>query len=139
MKVKNAMHKGTSYVEPTTPVKEIARQMRDNDIGAIPVWTSGKLVGMVTDRDVTCRAVADGADLGNLTAQDIMTKAVISCSPEDDLAFTVKAMEAKKVRRLPVTDGQHGLVGMLSLGDLSHKMGKEMSGEVLRAVSAHHP
>jgi CBS domain-containing protein len=138
VKVNDVMHKGTSCVEPSTAVWEIARQMRDNDIGAMPVWADGKLVGMVTDRDITCRAMADGAGQGNLTAQDIMTKNVISCSPEDDIAVAVKAMETKKVRRLPVTDSQRGMVGMLSLGDVSHKLNKELSGEVLRAVSAHH-
>ena len=139
MKVKDAMHKGTRCVEPSTAVSEIAKQMRDNDIGAMPVWADGKLVGMVTDRDITCRAMADGADFFNLTARDIMTKNVISCSPEDDIAVAIKAMETKKVRRLPVTDSQRGMVGMLSLGDVSHKINKEVSGEVLRAVSAHHP
>jgi CBS domain-containing protein len=138
MKVKDAMHKGTNCVEPSTAVWDIARQMRDKDIGAMPVLADGKLVGMVTDRDVSCRAMADGATQGNLTARDIMTMNVISCSPEDDIAVAIKAMEKKKVRRLPVTDSQHGLVGMLSLGDVSHQISKELSGEVLRAVSAHH-
>jgi CBS domain-containing protein len=138
MKVKDAMHKGTNCVEPSTAVWEIAKQMRDNDIGAMPVWADGKLVGMVTDRDITCRAMADGIDRGNLTARDVMTMNVVSCSPEDDIAVAVQAMEKKKVRRLPVTDSQRGMVGMLSLGDVSHKLNNELSGEVLRAVSAHH-
>ena len=138
MKVKDAMHKGTSYVEPSTAVWDIARQMRDNDIGAMPMWADGKVVGMVTDRDITCRAMADGVDRGNLTARDVMTLNVVSCSPEDDIAVAIKAMEAKKVRRLPVTDSQHRLVGMLSLGDVSHQISQKISGEVLRAVSAHH-
>lgn len=138
MKVKDAMHNGMICVEPGTKVWEIARQMRDNDIGAMPVRADGKLVGMVTDRDITCRAVADGAGRGELTAQDIMTRNVISCAPEDDIAVAVKAMETKKIRRLPVIDSQHDLLGMLSLGDVSHKLNKELSGEMLRAVSAHH-
>ena len=137
MQVKDAMHRGTTCVEPSTPVREIAKRMRDDDIGAIPVRTDGKLVGMVTDRDITCRAVAGGSDLSKLTAQDIMTKNAICCSPEDDIAAAIKTMETKKIRRLPVTDSG-GIVGMLSLGDVSHKAGHEMSGEVLRAVSAHH-
>ena len=137
MQVKDAMHKGTTCVELNTPVREIAKRMRDDDIGAIPVRTDGKLVGMVTDRDITCRAVAGGSDLAKLTAQDVMTKNAICCSPEDDIAAAIKTMETKKIRRLPVTDSG-GIVGMLSLGDVSHKAGNEMSGEVLRAVSAHH-
>jgi hypothetical protein len=64
MKVKDAMHKGVTCVEPTTPVKELAKRMRDSDIGAIPVCAEGRLVGIVTDRDITCRAVADTGNLG---------------------------------------------------------------------------
>jgi len=139
MKVKDAMHKGTTCVEPSTPVTEIAKRMRDGDVGAIPVRVHGQLVGIVTDRDITCRAVADSGNLSKLTARDVMTKNVICCSSEDDIGIAIKAMEAGKIRRLPVTDSHKGMMGMLSLGDISHKATKELSGEMLRAVSAHHP
>jgi CBS domain-containing protein len=138
MKVKDVMHKGTTTVQLDTPVREIAKQMLKFDIGAIPVRANGKLVGMVTDRDITCRALANSGKVDAMTAKDVMTKKVISCSPEDDIASAVKTMEAKKVRRLPVTDSGKGVVGMLSLGDVSHKVSKQLSGEMLRAVSAHH-
>jgi CBS domain-containing protein len=138
MKVKDAMHKGTLCLEPGTPVKEIAKRMRDSDVGAIPIRADGKLVGIVTDRDITCRAVTAEGDISKMTAQDVMTKTVLHCAPEDDLASAIKIMETKKVRRLPVVDGHKEIVGMLSLGDISHNLGKELSGEVLRAVSAHH-
>ena len=138
MKIKDVMHKGVTCVEPRTPVTEIAKRMRDDDIGAIPVRADGQLVGMITDRDITCRAVADGGNLGKLTASDVMTKDIASCSPDDDIVVAIKAMEGKKIRRLPVTDGHKELVGMLGLGDISHKVPKELSGEVLRAVSGHH-
>jgi len=138
MKVREAMHKGSMCVEPTTSVKDIAKRMRDDDVGALPVRADGRLVGIITDRDITCRAVAEGANLGALTARDIMSKDVICCSPDDDVAVAVETMEAKKIRRLPVTDSHKTMLGMLSLGDISHKVSKELSGEVLRAVSAHH-
>ncbi len=138
MKVKSVMHKGAQFVEQNTPVKEIAKKMRDFDIGAMPVTANGHIVGMVTDRDLICRALADGASLGQLTAKDVMTKNAICCSPEDDIDSAVEMMEAKQIRRLAVTDEQHALLGMLSLGDISTKLSKQVSGEVLRAVSAHH-
>ncbi len=137
MKVREAMHKGVHCVEPGTPIRDVARQMRDNDVGAIPVRSNGQIVGMVTDRDITCRAVADGSDISRLTAADIMSRHVVCCSPDDAIDSALHAMEQKKVRRLPVTDS-HGLVGMLSLGDISHKAANDLSGEVLRAVSGHH-
>lgn len=138
MKVKDVMHKGTTSIQLDTPVRNIAKQMLKFDIGAVPVRANGKLVGIVTDRDITCRALANGGNVDAMTAKDVMTKKVISCSPEDDITSAIKMMEAKKVRRLAVTDSGRGVVGMLSLGDVSHKVSKEQSGEMLRAVSAHH-
>jgi CBS domain-containing protein len=138
MKVRSVMHPDATCVESDTSVAEIAKYMRDSDIGAIPVRANGKLVGIVTDRDITCRALAGGGDVAKITAKDVMTKNVMCCSPDDDLQVAINAMEAKKIRRLPVTDSHNAMVGMLSLGDISHKVGRELSGEVLRAVSAHH-
>jgi len=138
MKVKEAMHKGTTRVEPSTPVIDIAKYMRDDDVGAIPVRTDGRLVGIVTDRDIACRAVTHSGNISKLPAQDIMTKDVTCCSAEDDLVIALKVMEAKKIRRLPVTDAHKTMIGMLSLGDISHRLSNDLSGEVLRAVSAHH-
>jgi CBS domain-containing protein len=138
MKVKDVMHKGATCVKPSTPVREIAKRMRDADVGAIPVESDGHLVGIVTDRDITCRALANGGDMAKMTAQDVMTRDVVCCSPDDDIQVAVEVMEAKQIRRLPVTDSHRAMVGMLSLGDISHKVGKELSGEVLRAVSGHH-
>ena len=138
MKVKDVMHKGAACVTPDTLVSKIAVQMRDDDIGVMPVKADGHLIGIVTDRDIACRAVPDGKDLGRMTAKDIMTSRVVCCSADDDVAKAVKTMETKRIRRLPVTDSSDNIVGILSLGDISHKVGDEMSGEVLRAVSAHH-
>jgi CBS domain-containing protein len=112
--------------------------MRDSDIGAIPVCAEGRLVGIVTDRDITCRAVADTGNLGKMTAQDVMTKDVVCCSPEDHIDLAIDVIEAKQVRRLPVTDSHKNVLRMLSLGDISHKVKKQLSGEILRAVSGHH-
>jgi CBS domain-containing protein len=138
MKVKDVMHKGTTCVEPGTPVKEIAKRMRDSDVGAIPVNADGRLVGIVTDRDVTCRALAGSGNLTTMTAKDVMTRDVLCCSPDDDIKAAIETMEAKQIRRLPVTDSHKAVIGMLSLGDISHKVSKQLSGEALRAVSGHH-
>jgi CBS domain-containing protein len=138
MKVKDLMHTGAICVEPSTSVKEIAKRMRDDDVGALAVKANGHLVGIVTDRDITCRAFTHGDNLNRLTAENVMTSNVVCCSPEDDIEVAIDVMESKKIRRLPVTDVHRNMIGMLSLGDISHKVNKELSGEVLRAVSAHH-
>jgi CBS domain-containing protein len=93
---------------------------------------------MVTDSDIACRAFADRVNLAKMTAQDIMTKDVICCSPDDDIEVAIETMGAKQIRRLPVTDRHKTMIGMPSLGDISHKVSEELSGEMLRAVSGHH-
>ena len=138
MKVKDVMHKGATCVEPSTPVREIAKRMRESDVGAIPVKADSQLVGIVTDRDITCRALADSGNPAKMTAKDVMTKDVICCSPDDDIQLAIETMEANQIRRLPVTDSHKTMVGMVSLGDISHKVSKELSGAMLRAVSGHH-
>ena len=138
MKVKDAMHKGATWVEPKTSVREVAKRMRESDVGAIPVKADGYLVGIITDRDITCRAFGNSGDISKMTAQDVMTENVVCCSAEDEIGVAINVMEKKQVRRLPVTDSHKAIIGMLSLGDISHKLGEEKSGEVLRAVSEHH-
>ena len=96
------------------------------------------MVGIVTDRDITCRALADSGNPAKMTAKDVMTKDVVCCSPDDDIQVAIETMEAKQIRRLPVTDSHKIMIGMLSLGDISHKVSKDLSGEMLRAVSGHH-
>jgi CBS domain-containing protein len=132
------MHEGVTCVEPSTSVREVAKRMYDDDVGAIPVKANDQLVWIITDRDIACRAFANGSDAENMTAKDVMTRDVVCCSQDDDIRSAVEMMEKKQIRRLPVTDSRKTIVGMLSLGDISHKLSKSLSGEVLRAVSGHH-
>ncbi len=120
------------------PVAEVAKKMKELDVGSIPVGENDKLIGMVTDRDITCRAVANGRDLSKLTARDVMTKGIVYCRDSEDLDDALRIMESKKIRRLPVIDEKKRMVGMLSFGDISHAASHELSGELMAAVSAHH-
>jgi CBS domain-containing protein len=138
MKIKDAMHKGAEWITSDMPVPEIARKMRDLDVGALPVGENDRLVGMVTDRDIACRGVANGKDCSKLTARDVMTKGIVFCREAEDVDDALRIMEQKKIRRLPVLNDKKRLVGMLSLGDISHSMSHELTGEVVQAVSAHH-
>lgn len=138
MKVKDAMHKGVEWVAPEIPVADVAKKMRDLDIGAIPVGENDRLIGMVTDRDIACRGVANGGDCARLTARDVMSKGILYCNDAEDLEDALRIMEQKKVRRLPVINDNKRMVGMLSLGDIAHAASHELSGEVAAAVSAHH-
>jgi len=138
MKVKDAMHKGVEWVGPDTPVSEVAKRMRDKDIGAIPVGENDRLVGMVTDRDIACRAVANGKDLSKTSARDVMTKGIVYCRDSEELDDALRIMEQRKLRRLPVINDRKRMVGMLSLGDVAHSATHELTGEVVSAVAAHH-
>jgi CBS domain-containing protein len=140
MKVKEAMHKGVDWVSPETPVAELAKLMCDHDIGAIPIGENDRLIGMVTDRDIVCKGLAqDGFDARRATARQVMTAGIHCCREDDDLAKAVGHMEALKVRRLPVINNNKRMVGMLSLGDVSHSAADDRLPEYVKSVSAHHP
>jgi CBS domain-containing protein len=138
LKVRDAMHKGVTWVEPNTSLLDLAQEMRDEDIGSIPIGENDRLVGMVTDRDIICKGVAIGGDMSNMTARDVMTGPILFCRVEEDVEDAVRLMEANKVRRLPVIDENKRMVGMLSLGDIAAVGNRELSGEVVQAVAEHH-
>jgi CBS domain-containing protein len=139
MKVKDAMHKGVDWVNPDTPITEIAKLMREHDIGCIPIGEDDKLVGMVTDRDIVCKGLANGKfDPGRATAGDVMTEGIHCCREDDDLAKAIHHMETLKVRRLPVINKNKRMVGMISLGDISHFTSGELMSGYVKSVAAHH-
>jgi len=138
MKVQQAMHQGVQWVDPSTPLNELARLMREHDIGAIPIGENDRLVGMVTDRDIVCRGVADGLDVAIATARDVMSEGIVFCNDQEELDDAARIMESKRIRRLPVINQDKRMIGMLSVGDISHAGPRELTGEVMQAVSGHH-
>ena len=136
MKVKDMMHKGVECVSPDTTINAVAKRMRELDVGAIPVATNGTLVGMVTDRDI---CVADNESMSKVKAKDVMTSGVVYCRDNEDVEDAVRIMEGKQICRLLVLDEAMQMVGMVSLGDISHALPRDITGEVAKAVSAHHP
>ena len=139
MKVSQVMHPGAVWIDPDTPLSEIAVQMVTEDVGALPVGGNDKLIGMVTDRDIVVRGVGGDGDFFELTAQDVMSKPIVFCTANEELEDAVRIMERKQVRRLPVIDENRRMVGMLALGDVAAKAPASLAAETLRAVSAHHP
>jgi CBS domain-containing protein len=138
MKVREMMHKGAECVAPNAKLQAIAEKMRDYDVGSIPVCEAGKILGMVTDRDIAIRALANGKDVSKLEAKDVMSKDVIYCRDTEEAEDAIRIMEDNQIRRLPVLNDAKQLVGMVSLGDISHALSQDLTGEVTRAVSAHH-
>src|SRR6187431_3269595 len=139
MKVREAMHKGVEWVGPDTPVIELAKLMCGHDVGAIPIGENDQLIGMVTDRDIVCRGLADpNFDARRVTARNVMTPGIHCCREDDDLAKAVRHMEKLKVRRLPVINKSKRMVGILSLGDVSRSASGDLLSEWVKSVSAHH-
>jgi CBS domain-containing protein len=139
MKVKDAMHKGVDWVTPDTPVTELAKLMREHDIGAVPIGENDRLIGMVTDRDIVCKGLAqESFDARHATARDVMTPGIYWCRDDDDLAWAVRHMEKLKVRRLLVNNKSKRMVGILSLGDVSNSAPGDLLSECVKSVSAHH-
>ena len=133
------MHKGFECVSPENEIRAVAKRMRELDVGAIPVATNGALVGMVTDRDITIRCVADNESISNVKAKDVMTSGVAYCRDNQDIEDAVHIMKGKQIGRLPVLDEAMQMIGMVSLVDVSHGLPRDITGEVAKAVSAHHP
>jgi len=125
-------------VGPQTTITEIARKMLDEDIGCVPVGENDRLVGMVTDRDIVTRGLARVKNCLDLVAKDVMTKPIVYARADEDVDDALHIMVKNQIRRLPVIDENKRLVGILSLGDISEKAGRDLAGEVMRSVSAHH-
>ncbi|SFQ20414.1 CBS domain-containing protein [Tranquillimonas alkanivorans] len=138
MDISSAMHKSVDWADADTPVSEIARMMKTDDVGAIPVGKDDRLIGMITDRDIAVRVVAEGRDPKKVTAEKAMTPGIIYCQTHQSVEDAIHLMEQRQIRRLPVLDENKRMVGMLSLGDISHAVARELAGEAIRSVSAHH-
>lgn len=134
MLVKEVMTSKVQSVNSDLPLQDCARQMRDLNIGSLPVSKNGRLIGMITDRDICCRAVAEGLDLKKTMAADIMSKDVTWCFDDQDCTEAAHLMEDKHIRRLAVLNHDKAPVGFLSVDDLV-RCSRELAGEVLEAAA----
>jgi hypothetical protein len=117
-------------------MQEAARKMSQGDLGVLPVCDTGRLVGIVTDRDITVESTAGGQDPKSSLVEQVMKRDLVYCSEEQDVGDAAKLMEQAQVRRLPVLDSSKQLVGIVSLGDLAVRAGnQDVSGEALEGVS----
>jgi CBS domain-containing protein len=134
MKVSEAMTAQVVTAKPSDTVQRVAKIMQDVDTGAVPIFDGGKVVGLVTDRDIVIRVVASGGDLnGPISA--VMSDHVLSCKEDDNVADAAAQMASHQLRRLTVTDDAGKLVGILSLGDIAVDYGAKKVGQVLEEIS----
>ncbi len=135
MKISEIMSKNPRSVSPDTPVSEAARVMREEDVGLVPVVervggaeTRGRLVGVVTDRDIAIRHVAEGR-AADSPVGDVMSGGVKTCGPNDSVEDAMALMGREQVRRLPIVDERGSLVGVVAQADLVRMSGKERQAE----------
>ncbi len=119
MKVKDVMTRNVEVVHPQSGLPQAAMTMRKLDVGALPVVKDGKIKGIVTDRDIAVRAVAESRDLATTLVDDVMSRNVHSIREDDDLEAAARLMAERQVRRLPVLSGEGRLTGILSMADLA--------------------
>jgi CBS domain-containing protein len=136
MKLASIMTGGIETIAPQATLAEAAKKMASQDIGSLPVCAERRrVVGIITDRDITVRAVARGMDPNSTRVEEVMTRDVLSCSSEAEVEQACELMEKRQVRRLLVTGQDDMPVGIVSLGDIALCLRESQSGEVLKKVS----
>jgi len=135
MQVKDVMTHNPEVVRSDALLQEVAEKMRTLGVGVLPVCNGDRVVGLLTDRDVTVRATAAGCDPTMIQVCDVMTADVVYCFEDQDMADAAKLMEAQQVRRLLVLNRDQRLVGIVSLDDLAAGGDPGLAGETLKEVS----
>jgi CBS domain-containing protein len=135
MKVRDVMTSDVDVISPTAKIAEASRRMRDEDIGALPVGEGDQLVGMVTDRDIVVRTVAEGKDPEATSVREAMSDRVLYCFDDQSTEEVSSNMGEMQVRRLPVVNRDKRLVGIVALGDLSSRGASKEAGEALGEIS----
>ncbi|HSW03971.1 CBS domain-containing protein [Aquabacterium sp.] len=135
MKVREAMTGDVCLVDPDRSIGDAARMMAEQDIGALPVGENDRLVGMITDRDIAVRAVAQGFG-PDTPIRDVMSPEVLYCFDEEELEDAAQNMGSLKVRRLPVLNRSKRLVGILSISDVAQCEDAKQTGQAIADISA---
>jgi len=135
MKVKEIMSKKVQWVSPDASLEKVAKLMNEFDIGSVPVCQDSNVLGLITDRDIVIRTVAEGKNPITVKAKDVMSTNVLKVSPDTDAHDAADKMAEHQIRRLPVVENGK-LVGMLALGDLAiESIHIDEAGEALNDIS----
>jgi CBS domain-containing protein len=134
MQIQEIMTRNVELTDPNVTVRDVARKMRADNIGALPVGENDRLVGIVTDRDILVRAVAEDRAPGNTTVREVMSEKVYYCFEDDDAERAAQIMADHQVRRLPVLNRDKRLVGIVALADLGRSE-TDVATRALKGVS----
>jgi CBS domain-containing protein len=132
--VRDAMTGDPRSIGATASVVEAARLMREQHIGSLPITDGEKLVGMITDRDITTRVVAEAADPKVTSVEDVYSRDLVSVEPDNDLQEALQLMARHQVRRLPVVENER-LVGIVAQADIALGKNEKQTGELVEAIS----
>ena len=136
MKLSEIMTRDVVVMQPDDSLQSAAKKMRDRNIGFIPVCDGEELIGVISDRDITIRALADGMDVSIMLGRDLMTVPAIYCFDDQDVSEAARIMEENQIRRLVILSrDDKRLVGVVSLGDLARNVPADRSGHVLQKIS----
>lgn len=139
MKAKNIMTKSIICVKPTDMVEDAAKKMKQAGVGTVAVEENGKIMGIITDRDIVVRNVAENQTPAQVKCGDIMTRNVVTATPDSSIDEITEIMSTKQVKRVPIID-QNKIVGMISLADLAHARGKRSeAGSTLKDITDKQP
>jgi CBS domain-containing protein len=135
MQVNEVMSRRVDVIQASTTTRDAAKHMRDENIGALPVAKDGELVGMITDRDIVARAVAENRLPSNAAVSTVMSEGVYYCYEDDSIEDAARIMAEHQVRRLPVLDRDQRLVGILALADIARSGAKGAEEQAIEGVS----
>ena len=134
MKIMEIMTRVPELIDPDTSIRDAAKRMKDEDIGALPVGENDRLIGMVTDRDIAMRGVAEGRAPETTPVRDVMSEKILYCFEDDDIEDAAQCMAEHQVRRLPILNRDKRLTGIVSLADIA-QTGDECERIAIEGVS----
>ncbi len=133
--VRDTMTSNPRTIETSTPVAEAARLMSSEDVGSVPIVEGERLVGMLTDRDIAVRVVAEGKDPQSTTVGEVASRDIVSVDPQQNLDEATRLMAEHQVRRLPVVEEDGRLVGIVAQADVARLGNDAQTGEVVQEIS----
>jgi CBS domain-containing protein len=133
--IREVMTSNPSTIEADGFVVEVAKIMKAEDAGVVPVTENGRLIGMVTDRDIAIRVVAEGKDPQSTSIREVASTDLVTIDPEQDLDEALRLMAQHKVRRLPVVEEDGRLVGVIAQADVAREGDDTKTGQVVQEIS----
>lgn len=134
MRISEIMTREPELIDPNSSIRDAAMRMKNEDIGALPIGENDRLIGMVTDRDIAIRAVAEDRNPSSTTVRDVMSEKIYYCFEDDDVEDAARCMAENQVRRLPILNRDKRLTGIVSLADIA-QTGEECEKTALEGVS----